>query len=200
MAAREQHQPSIYQLKVTIKDIRPPIWRRLQVRGDITLAHLHDVLQTAFGWTDSHLHQFIIRGAYYGVPHPEDELWGTPMVDEGRARLKDVLGGGVKSFIYEYDFGDDWLHAIAVEKVLASEEGVVYPRCVTGRRACPPEDCGGPWGYAELLETVRDPEHPDHEELREWLGEEFDPEAFDIDAVNAGLRPKSRRRKGARDG
>ena len=195
MAAKKRRQPSIYQLKVTIKDIRPPIWRRLQVPGEITLAHLHDILQTAFGWTDSHLHQFIIGGAHYGVPDPDDAVWGPPTIDERRERLKDLQGPRAKSFVYEYDFGDDWLHAIVVEKVLAPEEGVAYPRCVAGRRARPPEDCGGPWGYAELLEVIGEPEHPDHEQTREWFGEEFDPEDFSIEAVNASLQSKPRRRR-----
>ena len=192
MAARKADQPSIHQLKVTIKHIRPPVWRRLQVPGNITLAALHNVLQTAFGWTDSHLHQFVIGGAYYGVPDPEDALWGAPVIDERRARLRDVVGRGAKTFVYEYDFGDGWEHQIAVEKVLPREQGVAYPRCVAGRRACPPEDCGGPWGYGSFVEAIRNPEHPEHEEMRDWIGGDFDPDEFDIDAVNAWLQPRRR--------
>ncbi|MFQ5973697.1 MAG: plasmid pRiA4b ORF-3 family protein [Alphaproteobacteria bacterium] len=192
MAAKSKNQPVIYQLKVTIENIRPPVWRRLQVPGDITLGSLHDVLQTAFGWTDSHLHQFVIGDTYFAVPDPEDAGWGPRARDERRARLTDVIRRGAKRFVYEYDFGDGWEHEIIVEEILAPETGTAYPRCLVGRRACPPEDCGGPWGYAELLETIRNPQHPDHVEMRDWVGEEFDPEHFDLDAVNAQLKPQAR--------
>ncbi len=188
MPARRQAQSSIHQLKVAIKHIRPPVWRRLQVRRDVTLATLHDIVQAAFGWTDSHLHQFVIGDAYYGVPDPEGDVWGGRTNEERKTRLDDVVGGGVKRFAYEYDFGDGWEHEIIVEKVLSPEAGVSYPRCVAGRRACPPEDCGGPWGYAELLAALGDPGHPEHEEMLDWAGGDFDPEAFDLQAVNMLLR------------
>jgi hypothetical protein len=189
---KKQEPPSIHRLKVTIRDVRPPVWRRLEVPGDMTLASLHGVLQTAFGWTESHLHQFVVGDACYGAPHLDYGDWGTPMADERRVRLQDIVGGGVKRFVYEYDFGDGWEHQIVVEKVTAAETGIRYPRCTAGRRACPPEDCGGPWGYVQLLETIADPEHPEYDFMREWLGEEFDAEAFDLEAVNAWLQPRSR--------
>lgn len=194
MAAGAGKRESIYQLKVSIKDVRPPVWRRLQVPGAITLGALHDVLQTAFGWTDSHLHQFVFGETYYGVRDVDDPVWDPPLKDEAPVPLADALGGANR-FAYEYDFGDDWEHRIVVEKVLAREAGVAYPRCLAGRRARPPEDCGGPWGYADLLAAISDPAHPDHEEMREWLGDPFDPEAFDLDMVNVLLRPRPRRRR-----
>ena len=194
MAARKSDQRAIRQLKVTIKHIEPPIWRRLQVPADIKLAALHDVLQTAFGWTDSHLHQFVIGDVFYGLPDPDFSDWGRQVNDERRARLHKVTRRGVKRFVYEYDFGDGWEHQVILEKVLAPEEGVAYPRCVAGARACPLEDCGGPWGYQALLEAILDPDHPDYDEMSEWLDEDFDSEAFDLEAVNARLQPRRRRK------
>ena len=192
---------SIYRLKATIRDIKPPVWRRLEVGGEITLAALHDVLQTAFGWTDSHLHQFSVGEAIFGVPDPDDLGWGRSVADERRVRLQDAVGRRVKRFLYEYDFGDGWEHEIAVERIVLAEPGASYPRCLAGRRACPPEDCGGPWGYAQLLTAVADPAHPEHEEMSEWLGGEFDPDEFELDAVNtslAPLRPKRDNRRSRR--
>ncbi len=187
MAAKGTDGGSIYRLKATIRNIRPPVWRRIEVPGTITLAHLHDVLQAAFGWSDDHLHQFDIDGTLFGVSDSSDLDWGPAVRDERRTRLDKAVGTRVKRFVYEYDFGDGWEHQIAVEKVLLAEPGAAYPRCVAGRRACPPEDCGGPWGYAGMLEALADPDHPDHEDQREWLGEGFDPEAFDLAAVNVRL-------------
>ena len=161
----------------------------------MTLADLHEVLQTAFGWTDSHLHQFDVRGTLYRVPDPDDVDWGRPVGDERRASLREVVGTRVRKLVYEYDFGDGWEHDITVERRLPAEPGASYPRCSAGRRACPPEDCGGPWGYAHLLAIVADPGHPEHHDRREWLGEAFDPDAFDLDAVNTSLARLRRRRR-----
>lgn len=195
MAGTPKDRPSIYQIKVTLKDIRPPIWRRLQVAGDLTLASLHDVIQIALGWTNSHLHQFIIGKSRYGVPHPDDMPWEPRLADESKVTLREALGPGGKRFVYEYDFGDGWQHDIVVEKTLPPAAGVVYPRCIAGRRACPPEDCGGPWGYGDFLEAIGDPEHPEHAERRDWVGGEFDPEEFDLEAVNAQFQPRRRTRR-----
>jgi hypothetical protein len=176
---------NIYQLKVTIMDSKPPIWRRIQVPGDITLSKLHLIIQEAMGWTNSHLHQFIIDGKYYGEPHPDYDF---EMANERRYKLSQVAKGEKSKFRYEYDFGDNWQHQILVEKVLPPEPGVLYPRCVTGKRHCPPEDCGGIWGYAAFLEAIQNPEHSEHRETLEWVGGEFDPEAFDLEEVNQLLR------------
>ena len=191
--AKPAERPAVYRLKVTIRHVRPPVWRRLEVPGDVTLSDLHRVLQAAFGWSDSHLHQFVVGGRFYGEPDPEND-WGPTVVDERRVRLGALAAQGVKKLVYEYDFGDGWEHDVVVEKATPPESGVAYPRCLAGRRACPLEDSGGPWGYANLLTVLGDPEHPEHAELREWAGEELDPEAFDIDMINAALRPRPRRR------
>jgi hypothetical protein len=136
------------------------------------------------GWTDSHLHTFTVGKQAYSVPDPD---WDW-VKDERRVRLSDVVAARHKKFLYTYDMGDNWDHTLLIEKVLPPEEGATYPRCLAGKRACPPEDCGGVWGYAEFLEAISDPEHPEHEDMLEWIGGEFDPEAFDLEEVNAALR------------
>jgi hypothetical protein len=158
----------VFQLKITLLDTRPPIWRRVLVDGDRTLDHLHEVIQAAFGWWNYHLHEFEVGRTRYGVPDP-DEDWGEPPRDERRARIGAIAGAG-GSFRYTYDFGDGWDHRIVVEAVRRSDSASAVPACVDGRRACPPEDCGGTWGYRELLEILADPAHPDHDERREWIG------------------------------
>jgi hypothetical protein len=175
----------IYQLKITLQGSRPPIWRRVQVPGKFSLYKLHQVIQVAMGWTDSHLHQFLIVGRVYGIPSPED--W-EPVMDERRHRLSTIFSGQKSRFVYEYDFGDSWEHGIVVEKILPPEIGFKYPRCIAGKRACPPEDVGGIWGYAEFLEAIRDPAHQEHVAYLEWVGEEFDPEAFNLEEINQELR------------
>ena len=177
----------IYQIKVTLENIKPPIWRRLLVRSDITLADLHRIIQAAMGWWNYHLHQFIVDGTYFGEPHPDYDDF-LDMRDERDVTLRQIVSGEGFKFRYEYDFGDSWLHQVLVEKVLAPEAGLDYPICIKGRRACPPEDVGGVWGYYGFLEAIQDPKHPEHEEYVEWIGEEFDPAAFDLDEVNRALR------------
>ncbi|MHB8189102.1 MAG: plasmid pRiA4b ORF-3 family protein [Ferrimicrobium sp.] len=174
---------SIHQLKVSLRDIRPPIWRRIQVPSDISLGELHHVLQAAMGWDGGHLHMFSIAGKTYSDDRVEDP-WGERQNDEDRTRLDKVAPLGAR-LRYDYDFGDDWRHDIVVEKILDSEPAVAYPRCLTGRRACPPEDCGGPWRYAYLLAAIADTNGTEDEELLQWVGGDFDPEAFDPAAVNA---------------
>ncbi len=174
----------IYQIKVTLKDTKPPIWRRIEVTEDISLDRLHNIIQAAMGWDDYHLHQFIIDRNYYGKPDPE---FGSDMEDEQNIRLSQISLKEKSKFIYEYDFGESWLHEILIEKILPVKEGVKYPLCIKGKRACPPEDVGGPWGYADFLETINDPENPEHEDMLEWAGDSFDPEAFNLDEVNARL-------------
>jgi hypothetical protein len=171
----------VYQLKITLRNFRPPIWRRVLVPASITLYKLHQIIQVAMGWTDSHLHQFIIGREYYSIPSPDD--W-EPVKDERRYRLYQIAPAEKSKFVYEYDFGDSWEHEILVEKIVPAEPGKKYPVCVAGKRACPPEDVGGVWGYAEFLEAISNPDHEEHESYLEWAGGEFDPEAFDIEVVN----------------
>lgn len=177
----------IYQIKVTLKGSKPPIWRRLQVPANTRLDKLHNIIQVAMGWFNAHLHQFIVDDTYIGLLHPDYDMWGAEMLDEKKYRLNQIAPGEKSRFIYEYDFGDSWEHVILVEKILPPEKGVHYPRCIKGKRACPPEDVGGIWGYADLLEAIKDPKHPELEQMLEWVGDDFDPEAFDLDETNETL-------------
>ena len=174
---------SIYELKVTLRDIRPPIWRRIRVRSDITLFKLHTILQFVMGWMDGHMHQFVAKAKSYGRvdrEFPECE-------NEKKALLSQVLRRPKDSLLYEYDFGDGWEHTVVLEQVLDVEPGGKYPCVLDGKRACPPEDCGGTGGYEHLLEVLADPRHPEHADMVEWVGGSFDPEAFDPDEINRGF-------------
>lgn len=175
-------------VKITIKDIRPPVWRRVRVPGNVTFLRLHEIIQDVFGWTDSHLHEFIVDGVHYGNPnHYEDFGPDFKYFNEDRSILERVVRRTGKRLSYVYDFGDDWWHEILVEKLEAAGPGDTKLVCVGGRRHCPPDDCGGPWGYAEFLKAIRDPEHESHEELLEWAGGEFDPEEFNLETANRAL-------------
>ncbi|HVH89717.1 MAG TPA: plasmid pRiA4b ORF-3 family protein [Terriglobales bacterium] len=181
--------PEIYQLKVTLLGTRPPIWRRLLVPSDLTLAQLHDVLQVAMRWQESHMHEFSAGGRHFGRPNPEDRLMGMPPVeDERRVRLSNVLQRISAKVIYTYDLGDSWEHSIVLEKRLPAAPDMAYPICIDGRLACPPEDCGGIPGFYDLLDALRDPTHEQHDELQNWVGDDYDPEAFSIEDVNRMLR------------
>jgi hypothetical protein len=174
---------TVYQVKVTLHGTKPPIWRRLRLPAATTLAQLHQVIQVAFGWEDAHLHAFEVGGRRYS--RPDVELWDEA-ADERKVRLRDLAARPGTRLAYTYDFGDSWEHDVLVEKILPSE-GVPQAVCLTGRRAGPPEDCGGVWGYAELCGILADPDHPEHAERVEWLGHPYDPAAFDKFAVNASL-------------
>ncbi len=187
MPGRTSEPVQIYQIKVTLRDSQPPIWRRIQVRSDITLAKLHRILQRVMGWEDAHLHQFVIGDQYYGVPGEED-AGPRQTRDERKYTLGEVMLGERSQFRYNYDFGDNWEHVLAVEKILPPAEGVRYPVCLAGARACPPEDVGGLPGYENFLEAMKDSQHPEHNEFSEWIGGTFDPEAFDVNEVNQKLR------------
>ena len=181
VASKDGAADTIVSLKITLKGTKPPIWRRLLVPGTMTLGDLSEALLAAMGWTGGHLHAFDVGGRQYGDPATTDEV-----ADENRLTLSGVLKSGVKRFGYDYDFGDNWEHVVAVEKTFAPVAGQTYPSCVDGKRNCPPEDCGGVWGYAELLAILADPAHPEREERLEWIGEDFDPEEFDV--ARAGKR------------
>lgn len=178
----------VWQLKITLKNSRPPIWRRVLVTGDTSLAKLHWILQIVMGWWDCHLHQFTIHDRDYGVPDRELAEFSERIENEKDVKLMDVLYGAKDRFVYEYDFGDDWLHQIVVEKIVPREEGRRFPVCVAGKRSCPPEDCGGIWGYHNFLKAISDPKHPEHDDMIEWVGGGFDPEAFNLDWINQRLR------------
>jgi Plasmid pRiA4b ORF-3-like protein len=192
----------IYQIKVTLLGTKPPIWRRLLVPSSLTLARLHDVLQTAMGWAGGHMHEFRTADRHFGIPDPEDRSMGMPHVEnECTVRLSKVLWRPGAKLIYTYDFGDNWEHAVVLEKLLPAPLGLdlEYPICIDGRLACPPDDCGGIPGYYELIEALADPEHERHEEISEWISEDFDPQAFSVENVNRMLSPKCRTRKAAKN-
>jgi Plasmid pRiA4b ORF-3-like protein len=170
----------VYQFKITLLESIPSIWRRIQV-GDCTLDKLHEHIQTAMGWTNSHLHQFTIDGRLFGDPLlMEEDFDERGYQDSTTTMLSDVLpaSGQRFRFEYEYDFGDGWQHEVLFEGRHQAEPGKRYPLCVEGARACPPEDVGGVWGYADFLEAIADPENEQHDDMRAWIGRKFDPEAF----------------------
>jgi hypothetical protein len=173
---------SVISLKVTLRGTKPPVWRRILMPGGMTLRDLHRAIQAAMGWHDSHLHAFDLNGRQYGDPRNADDV-----ADENRLTLSGLLKSGVTRFAYTYDFGDNWEHAVVIEKALPTDAANAYPACVAGKRNCPPEDCGGPWGYLHLLEILANPSHPEHAEQSEWIGEEFDPDEFNTVIADATL-------------
>jgi len=140
------------------------------------------------GWTNSHLHSFTIQGIDYGEPMPELGFDEMGLRNEEPVKLSRVIRGEKFKFLYLYDFGDSWEHDILVEKILEADPEIDYPICIKGKRACPPEDCGGAWGYQGFLEAIQDPNHPEHEEMLEWVGGEFDPEDPELEGVNPQLK------------
>lgn len=179
----------LYQFKVTLLESQPPIWRRIQVKN-CTLDKLHEHIQTAMGWTNSHLHQFEIDGERYGDPELlDDGFEDFECVDSTVTKISEIVPKDGKrfQFTYEYDFGDDWKHEVLFEGCLRAEKGQRYPICVEGERACPPEDVGGVWGYAEYLDALADPKHEQHEEMLQWRGP-FDAEKFDADKATKAMR------------
>ena len=184
----------IYQIKVTLLGTKPPIWRRLLVPSTMTLARLHDVLQTAMGWAGGHMHEFRTADRHFGIPDPEDRSMGMQVENERSIRLSSVLRRAGAKLTYTYDFGDNWEHAVVLEKLLPAQLSLdlEYPICIDGKLACPPDDCGGIPGYYELIEALADPEHDRHEEISEWISDGFDPQAFSVENVNRMLSPKRR--------
>ncbi len=177
----------IYQYKVTLSHVRPPVWRRIQVPADFTLHRMAAVLVTVMGWSGGHLHQFRVDGEYFGLPSEE---FGDDMDvnDERKTRLKEIWGLGIKRFVFEYDFGDGWEHVVEYEGVVEPQKETKYPCCIKGARHCPPEDCGGPHGYADFLKAISDPQHPEHKSMREWIGRDFDPDEFDLEELSGLAR------------
>jgi len=181
----------IYQFKVTLQDIDPPIWRRIQVWDDTTLGGLHRTLQTVMGWENCHLHEFLIGRRIYSVPDPDDAMYERKVIDERRKRLRDVVSRVGTLMVYVYDFGDDWRHDLQLEAILLPDRDQQYPYCVAGERRGPPEDVGGPLGYQDYLEALANPKHEEHENWLQWRGQ-FDSEAFSPAAVNQQLRKELR--------
>jgi hypothetical protein len=181
---RRRVTENVYELDIRLTGIEPPIWRRIVVSDKISLAALHHVLQVVMGWEHSHLHEFIVGETHYGEPDPE---FGDDMKDDRYVRLRDIAREKGASFLYVYDFGDGWQHRVTVEDISPRTEYSLVPRCLDGKRACPPEDSGGIGGYQNLVEALRDRRHPEHRELRMWAGPHYDPELFSVQAVNSAL-------------
>jgi len=182
--------PPVCQLKITLLGSKPLIWRQLHVPAKARLDWLHAVLQVAIGWTNSHLHQFWIGGEPYSdTRHNFAEFEGDTEIHEARKfTLQQVAPNPGDTFGYEYDFGDSWEHEVTVEKILPADPAdATTALCLDGARAGPPEDCGGIWGYAELLKTLKNKKHPDHQQMKEWIGGKFDAAAFDVKKTNRWL-------------
>lgn len=211
-----QTATAVYQLKISLRHIRPPIWRRVLVTNDTLLNELHHLIQAAMPWYGGHLYCFNINGQEYAEPNefntaePKnlnelEDMFGDlgglfrepPTFDDRVYRLCDVIPDVKFKFYYVYDFGDDWQHEILVEKILDVEPDTVYPRCIKAKRATPPEDCGGPWGYAELRDRLQSGNFEDIEdEWSSFIDPDFDPEACDLDEVNDRIRQRWQRRLG----
>lgn len=176
------HPATLLQLRIELKYIEPKIWRELVVPDTITLARLHDVIQAAMGWTDSHLHEFEINGRRYGVPDPDWDF-DRAVISENRVKLTKALAGR-KTFTYLYDFGDGWEHKVALKKTLINDGAKKQAMCLGGANACPPEDVGGPYGYVEYITAISDKAHPEHDQMIEWRGPGFNPAAFNVNETN----------------
>lgn len=170
-----------YRIKITLLDVEPPVWRRVVLPGGWSLSTVHVAVQLAMGWEDNHLHEFKAGGVRWGEPSDWD---AGDVRRETTGRLHEVLTAVGDELQYHYDFGDDWRHVLVVEDVLAPQTTAT---CIDGSGACPPEDCGGPWGYEELLHVLGAPQHPEHQERVEWVGGAFDPNVFDVAGVNHAL-------------
>jgi Plasmid pRiA4b ORF-3-like protein len=186
MAKAKTKELKIFQIKISLRDT--DVWRRVLVRSDILLPELHRIIQTAMGWTNSHLHQFVVNDIFYREPEEDDY---DDFVDYAEVKLEDVADVIGEKIIYEYDFGDGWEHDIKIEELLPIEDGKYYPVCLAGEKACPPEDCGGAYGYEDILTALKDKDNPEWEELLEWLGDEYDPEHFIIKEVNEQLKEEN---------
>jgi hypothetical protein len=172
---------SIYQLKVTLRDSHPATWRRIQVPDIILLPFLHGVLQLAMGWTNSHLHSFQVGKRIFAEPSPDDDF---PVIDYRSVRLNRIAPAVADCLVYLNDFGDSWEHDIIVEEILPAQKDTRQLRCLNGQRACPPEDVGGVWSYADFVKAIRNPRHPEHIEMLTWVGGALDPDKFNLPGVN----------------
>ena len=176
----------IYQIQIALKGSKPKIWRRILIDSDILLVDFHKVIQTTMGWTNSHLHVFSDGIEEYSPKEFEVEY----AKDSRTVRLDKILKEENAKINYEYDFGDGWEHIIKLEKILTPNDNLQTPQCIAGKRNCPPEDCGGIWGYSNMLEILKQPEHEEYESYIEWLGDDFDPEYFNKDEKNKMLKEK----------
>lgn len=184
---------NVYQFKVSLEGIKPTIWRRIQLPETSSFLDLHDAIQDAMGWQHCHLHQFKIinpkSGSHALIGIPDDE-WGETVLSGEKQLIQRYFSLQNKRALYEYDFGDGWRHKLLLEKIVPREPGVAYPIALAGERACPPEDCGGPWGYENLLNIIKNPKHEEYKSMMDWLEENFDPEAFQVSDIRFGASKK----------
>ena len=172
---------TIARLKITLDDVKPAVLRRIEVPFAIRLDRLHLAIQAAMGWTNTHLYEIRAGDVGWGMPDPD---WRDGPLDARKARLDNVLEDiGTKTLRYLYDFGDSWEHTIKIERLLDPEPGVLYPRLIDVTGRCPPEDIGGPWGYAEFLKAIHDPKHERHAEFKEWTADDFDANVVDAEGL-----------------
>lgn len=188
---------AVFQLHIRLRDIEPAIWRRIHVWEDTKLPQLHRILQMLFNWEDYHLHDFVVGRRVYSVPDSDDDFNERKVIDEKGVPLNRIIDRVGDTFVYAYDFGDDWQHDVLLDAILLPESDTFYPLCIAGARNGPPEDAGGPGGYADYLEALSDPGHEEHENMLAWRGP-FDPEEFPLDRINASLKRTFYRRPAAK--
>ena len=177
----------IFQMHIELLEVEPPVWRKIQVKSGTNLHRLNLIIQRSMGWENSHLSEFEIDGKRYGATEIDD--YGEGLLEFRNYNITQPLLSRDQIFTFAYDFGDGWMHEIIVEDIFEPELGVIYPRCIDGERACPPEDVGGASGYEEYLEAIMDPDHEEHENFMEWRGS-FNPEKFDKDEVTKLMQKK----------
>jgi hypothetical protein len=188
----------VFRIKITLLQVRPTVWRRILVPPDLTLAQLGKYIEAAMGWGGRHLHDFRVGKEIYGEPDEDDDPYLlTRRRDDSQYKVSQLFHEPKAAVMYTYDFGDQWEHELKLESWDAREPQIEYPICIGGARACPPDDCGGPPGYAELVKTIKNPRHPEHESMLAWLGGGFDPDAFSMDEATHRMEKCMRRRKRA---
>jgi hypothetical protein len=187
----------VYQFKIILSDIKPPIWRRIQIPETYSFWDLHVAITDAMGWADYHLHEFRTKDPSttqeVRIGNPIDEDWGITTLPEHKQKISKYFSLDNKKAVYLYDFGDGWHHIIQLEKIIPREKNTNYPKCVAGKRACPPEDCGAIPGYENILKIIKNPKHKEYKETIKWLGGKYDPEQFDINEVHFDDPDKRRR-------
>ncbi len=175
---------SIYQFRITLEEVKPAVWRRIQVPSSYNFWELHVAIQNAMGWEDYHLHEFEVVNLKTGRPQRIGSEGAEECASGKKVKIEDCFSMENNMAFYEYDFGDGWSHNIVLEKILPVDPSKSYPLCLDGKNACPPEDCGGPWGYEELLKVLKNPRHADHKDAVEWIGDKnFDSKAFRTEEV-----------------
>ncbi|MGO9486869.1 MAG: plasmid pRiA4b ORF-3 family protein [Rhodomicrobium sp.] len=177
----------IVRIKISLDNVKPTVMRRIEVPVSVKLDTLHEMIQAIMPWDNYHSYEFRVRESRWGIPMPEYGYFGFPVADARKATLAQALSEpNLKALRYTYDFGDDWRHTIKIERRFSAELWEEFPRLIAAKGRCPPEDIGGPWGYAECLEAISDPHHPRHTELVGWLGRR-DPNEIDIAAIEVAL-------------